>query len=216
MSIIGTTPNGVPIVSSPDSSLLESVEFSMSNANASVVSPFTGQTQVQQWMGADSWSGTMTLPPLTQDEANLWSSFLMQCRGMANCFFLSDPLRQHPTGYVDGTSAPVIDLTVGTTVAGSQLLYTRGWKANAFGLLLPGDNIQIGSRLHRVLDAVNSDATGSASFEIAPSLREMPTDGEPLILKNPAGLFRLATNKTTWSADASFLSHMSFPVIEYR
>jgi hypothetical protein len=158
----------------------------------------------------------MTLPPLTQAQANVWSSFLMQCRGMANCFFLSDPLRQHPTGYVDGNSAPVVDLAVATTVAGSQVLYTRGWKTNAFSLLLPGDNLQIGNRLHRVLDPVNSDGIGKASFEIAPSLREMPTDGEAIILKNPSGLFRLATNKVTWSADPSFLSRMSFPVIEFR
>jgi hypothetical protein len=215
MSIIGTI-NGTSIISSPDSSCFESVEFSMSNANASVVSPFTGQTQVQQWVGADSWSGTMTLPPLNVKEANVWSSFLMQCRGMANCFYLSDPMRQAPTGCIDGDSNPVVDLSFGALVAGSQSLYIRGLKPNTFGLLLPGDNIQIGNRLHRVLFPANSDSNGKCSFQIAPSLREAPTDGEAVIVKNAAGLFRLATNKITWSADVSFLSRMSFAVIEYR
>jgi hypothetical protein len=98
----------------------------------------------------------------------------------------------------------------------AQSFYTRGWKPNAFGLLLAGDYLQHGYRLHRVLDRVNSDFAGNAVIPVWPSIREAPSDGDPIILNNPVGLFRLATNKRTWSVDYTFLTRMSFPIQEYR
>jgi hypothetical protein len=216
MSIIGTTPNGVSIIACPHSGLLASVEFSVSDANASVVSPFTGQTQIQQWPGADSISGTMTLPPLTQDEADVWISFLMELRGMANCFFIGDPMKRYPRGN-PGASVPVIDTpNLGINIVSSPTLCTRGWIASQPRLLLAGDYLQIGNRLHRVLNTVNSGADGTAQIDIWPSLRDVTTDGEPVLLNHPKGLFRLATNKRTWSADYTGLTHISFSIIEFR
>lgn len=185
----------------------------MNEAVAIVRSPFTGQTQAQQWPGADMLTGTVTLPPLTQTQADAWIAFLMQLRGMANALQIGDPMKTAPrgtplgSGLVDG-SFPV--------VAGGQVLYTKNWTANSTGLLLPGDYMQVGYRLYRVLDTVNSDSTGGALINIWPSLREVPVDNEPLILNNPLGLFRLATNKRTWSADYTRLSHLSLQIQEYR
>jgi hypothetical protein len=205
--------NAVSCVALPTSPGLQSVDFTFTDAVAIVSSPFTGQTQTQVWYGADGWSGTMTLPPLTQLQADNWISFLMELRGMANAFQIGDPLKRIPRGAVSGI--PLVD---GSTpvVTGGQTLYTRGWTSNKFRLLLPGDYLQIGYRLHRVLDAVNSDANGKAAISIWPSLREVPTDGEQIILNNPVGLFRLATNKRQWSSDPSGLTRISFPILEYR
>lgn len=189
------------------------MEFNFTDAVALVTSPFTGQTQAQQWPGADAWSGTMTFPELTQDQADEYIAFLMQCRGMAIPFLLGDPAKRKPRGSVSGV--PVVDGSVAVN-AGSQILFTQGWTPNRFRLLLPGDYVQLGFRLHRVLDAVNSDGAGKSAINIWPSLREVPTANESVILNNPRGLFRLASNKRTWSADASFLSKLSFPVMEYR
>jgi len=215
MSIIGTTPNGVPIIACPSSGHLAAIEVSMTDAVSLVSSPFTGQTQAQQWPGADAWSGTLTLPPLTQDEADIWTSFLAELRGMANAFFLGDPMKRNPKGNAVGL--PVVDMSVtGTNIAGTQTLYTRGWTANSFGLLLTGDYLQVGNRLHKVLDRINSDATGKAQIPIWPSLRELPTDGEAIILNNPKGLFRLASNKRTWSSSADLTTHISFQIQEFR
>jgi hypothetical protein len=161
MSITGTF-NSASIVALPTSPCLRSVEFSMTDAVALVSSPFTGQTQAQQWPGADSWSGTVTLPPLTREQADNWISFLMELRGMANCFLIGDPMKRTPRGHVRGV--PVVDMTTtGTNLAGTQTLYTRGWQANAFGLLLPGDYLQVGYRLHRVLDRVTHCRTTFAT-----------------------------------------------------
>lgn len=189
------------------------MEFSVTDAVSIVTSPFTGQTQAQQWPGADAWSGTMTFPELTQDQADEYISFLMQCRGMAIPFLLGDPTKRKPRGLVSGV--PTVDGSV-TMSAGGQVLSTAGWTPNKFRLLLPGDYMQVGYRLHRCIDVVNSDASGKAAINIWPSLREVPIGSEAIILNNAQGLFRLASNKRTWSADATFLSRLSFPVMEYR
>jgi hypothetical protein len=195
---------------------LASVEFSTADSVSIVTSPFTGQTQAQQWPGADSWSGTMTFPPLTQTQADVAISFLMQCRGMAIPFLYGDPAKRVPRGSAfSGTSAPIADTSF-TMVAGGQVLHTTGWFNAQTGLLLAGDYIQIGYRLHRVLDSVTSNSIGQAPINIWPSLREPPTTGEAIVFTNPVGLFRLATNKRTWSADADHITKLSFSIMEYR
>lgn len=217
MSVTVIVVNGqnVNLVAIPASPALRSVQFEMDDQVAVVTSPFTGQTQAQQWPGADMWRGTMTLPPLQQSDANNWISFLMELRGMANAMQLGDPLKTTPSGSVAGT--PLVDDTInGGNLAGTQSLGTKGWTASAAGVLLPGDYIQVGFRLYRVLDTVNASSSGGATINIWPSLRETPTDSSPLITTNPLGLFRLSTNKRTWAADVTRLTQISFAVQEYR
>src|SRR5258708_1774070 len=121
------------------------------------------------------WSGRMTLPPLTQTQARQWIAFLMQMRGMANAIQIGDPMGQTPAGSVAGT--PLIDNSVTSgNAAMSQVLGTKGWTASAAGVLLRGDYIQVGYRLHRALDDVNVDASGKALIPVWPSLREIPTN----------------------------------------
>ena len=195
---------------------MRSVEFNYTDAVAIARSPFTGQTQSKQWAGADVLSGTMTLPSRTQVQADAWICFLMQLRGMANAFQIGDPFKCKPAGNPAG-SVPVVDMSItGTNLPGSQTLYTRGWPASTNGLLLQGDWIQVGYRLHRVLDIVNSDASGKAQLAVWPSLREFPTDGESVIYNNPVGLFRLGSNNRVSSTDFTRLSKVSFPILEYR
>lgn len=187
----------------------------MSDAVAVVTSPFTGQTQAQQWPGADMWSGTLTLPPLTQYQADEWTSFLMELRGMANCFMLGDPFKPTPRGFVRGIPTANTPNS-GVNVVGSPTLATQGWTPNQFALLLPGDYVQVGNRLHRVLDTVNSDGSGLATFQIWPSLREQPANNSTIVLNHPKGLMRLAQNKRTWSVGQSRTTRISIPFIEFR
>ena len=59
-----------------------------------------------------------------------------------------------------------------------------------------GDYLQIGQRLHMVISQdVDSDDQGSATINIWPSIREAPNDGDPIILNNPTGLFRLKSKQ---------------------
>lgn len=211
-SSINLAGNPVTLVTLPTAPGYRTIEFSHSNSVVIVTSIFTGQTQTQRWPGADQWSGKVSLPPLTQAQADAWISALMQCQGMTNAIQVGDPLKTAPRGNPVG--APTVD-TSQAMAAGTNVLYSYGWQASSTGLLLPGDYIQIsGYRLHRVLDQVNSGGDGKAAINIWPSLRETPSG--VITTQNAKGLFRLANNKNTWSADYTQLSSLSFEITEYR
>src|ERR1700744_4014490 len=157
ISVITVGGNSVHLGAIPQFPGMREVEFTASDAVATYVSQFTGQVQTQQWQGADMWTGTMTLPVLQQPDADAWLSFLLQLRGMANAFQIGDPLKPHPAG--PGGSGTV---TAGAAAGAQTIQVSFG-----AGALLPGDYIQIGYRLYRVLDA-----TGSGPIGIWPSVRE--------------------------------------------
>jgi hypothetical protein len=205
--------NTVALVTLPTSPDLRSVEFDFHESVSVVKSIFTGQAQTQRWPGADYLSGTATLPPLTQDQADVWISALMQCQGMANAFMLGDPTKKSPKG--TGSGSPAVDGSI-SMVVGTNTLYTKGWAASSNGVLLAGDYFQVGYRLYRVLDTVNSNSSGKAGINIFPSLREIPIDGTVLNLINPKGIFRLASNQNKWSSDYTRITNLSFPFTEYR
>lgn len=213
ISTITVAGQTVTVVALPSCPGFSSYELSMADAVAVDSSPFTGQTQAQQWFGADMWSGTLTPPPLATRWGGEWKAFLAQLRGMANAFQLPVPNYSGPRGMPLG--APAIPGTV-TNVAGDQGLATTGWTASKTGLLLRGDYLQVGYRLHMVLDPVTSDGSGNATIPIWPSLREAPIASAAINLIKPAGLFRLGTNKRGWGVDQSRLSRISFPIVEYR
>lgn len=209
------TLNGqaVNLVSLPDagSGAANAVEFTARDTVALVSSPYTGQTQAHAWAGADMWGVTLTLAPMAQDDADGWIAALLEMRGALNPVQLADPMKLVPRGDPEGS--PV---AAGGDIAGSTVLNTTGWAANFYGLLLPGDYVQLGYRLHRVVNQVNSDGSGNAALAVWPSLREPTLAGTPLIVNNCAGLFRLASNKRGWSADVKRLSRISIPLMEYR
>ena len=214
ITLISLAGNTVSLVNLPNhSGVLQSMDWTMFTGVATVLSTFTGQVQAQQWPGLDLWSVTCTLPPLRDSIAKQWSSTLMQMQGMLNACQLGDPQRTAPGGAVQGT--PIVDPSI-PMLAGGQVLYTAGWTPSKSGLLLQGDHIQIGYRLHQVLDTVNSDANGKAAISIWPSLREVPQASGPVITSNPVGLFRLKTNSLQLSKDVTGLTHMSFQFQEYR
>jgi hypothetical protein len=203
--------NSASILAFPTSPAPKSIELGMNDTVAMSRSPFTGQTQTQAWPGADMWDASIALPKLNADEAAVWSAFLAECRGMLNVFYLSDPAYTGPKGTVMGK--PLVN---GVQNAMATSLNTKGWTPNSFRLLLPGDYIQVGNRLHRVLDQVNSDGSGYATISIWPSLREATTDGQAINLNKPKGLFRLAENRRSVLTDETRLSGVSLKAIEAR
>jgi hypothetical protein len=207
----------VGVVSMPASPGFSAVEWSFSDAVPANVSPFTGATQTYGWPGADKWLGTMTLPKLKQSEVAQWKAFLMECRGISKPFLLGDPLQPSPQGSIQG-STPLIDneTTAGSNQAGMTMLATKGWTQNRARLLLPGDYLQIGYRMHVNINVVTADANGKATLSVWPSLRELPTDSAAIGLKHVKGLFRRANNVATWSTTVGQWTSLSFQVMEYR
>jgi hypothetical protein len=174
MSISVITINGqnITLVSAPTTAVLRTAEWNLYDAVAVVESQFSPRAQRQWWPGADKWGGTMTYPPLNIAQANDVTSFLMQLRGRANAFQLGDPLHTAPRG--SGLGNPFVNNTPGTNLPGAITLATSGWTPNAAGVLLRGDQIQVGFRLYQVLDTVDADPAGNAVLNIWPSLRETP------------------------------------------
>lgn len=206
VSVITVGGQSIALVAMPAFPGMRTVEFEMDDAVGIVTSTFTGQVQAQQWPGADMLRGTMTLPVLTEANADPWKAFLMELRGMANAFQIGDPLKTTPRG--TGAGSPTVN---GAQAAGSQSLAMSGFTGTA--ALLPGDWVQIGYRFYCVLEQQDS---ATASVGIWPSLREALAGGEAVITSNTRGLFRLAENKRGWSADVTRLSQISFKIQEYR
>lgn len=212
MSVIGTF-QGVSIIALPTSPAPKQIQLEMNNIVAAPTNPFTGSTlQVLQWPGGDYWTAQIALPKLRSGtELATWNAFLAECRGRLNTFLLGDSSYRGPLGNPEGL--PVVN---GAQSPMAQTLNTKGWTPNSFRLLVPGDYLQVGYRLHRILDVVNSDSSGNATISIFPSLRDPLTDGQEIILNHPVGLFRMADNKQTMLVDETRMGGTSFNVVEAR
>jgi hypothetical protein len=220
---IGTV-NGVAIIAFPGDfpgAGLTSVDLQINDAVAENVSPFTGQSQVFAWPGADMLTGTITWPPMLRADAQKVVAFLMECRGKLNGFLLcADPQGSAPSG--QGGSGVI----AGSQNAMATSITTRQWEPNT-NVLMAGDYIQIGVvptdgspftnpvRLHCVLSDVTTDASGDATIPVWPSLREPLDDGVAVVTGNPVGLFRLADNQRTISV-ADMKYGISLKVKELR
>lgn len=210
-----TTFNGWTVIPFPLSPGFKSIEFTANDNVAQVAQPWTQQSQFQAWPGGDWWEGTITLPKMQRAQAAQWIAFLMSARGMANCFMIGDPTMRHPQGNPQGV--PLVDgSNASNNGVMTSVLVTKGWTPNVRALLMPGDYVQVGLRMHVVLNMVNSDTNGSSTLQLWPSLREKPVDGLQLICSNVKGLFRLASNKRTWGVDETRLFGLSFKISEAK
>lgn len=174
-------------LSFPTVSGISHSSLSLKFVNGILVSPWTGQTQVQA-TEYETWLADLTLSIRSQSEAGPWRAFLAALRGVYGTFMLGDFSATSPQG--SGLGTPVVD---GASQTGYTLA-TRGWTASSTNVLLAGDYLQIGSRLYMCVEDVSSDGSGEASFDIRPQLRESPGDGSSLILENAKGIFRLTSD----------------------
>lgn len=210
ITINGTSYSLVTMPAAPGPA---AIEMGLKKLVSLQMSPYTLQQQTLEWPCADWWDAKITMPPMKTATAAAWEAFLAELDGPLNVFQLADPRYQKPLGSALG--APKIDS--GTYLATTKTIGTTGWQANQQRVLLPGDRFQLGYRLHMVVDGpVNADTHGNATFSIRPSLREQPSAGEPLILKCPQGLFRLAKGGFSLQASPRSLTTLSFPALEVR
>lgn len=70
--------------------------------------------------------------------------------------------------------------------------------ASTNGLLLPGDQVQIGDQLNFVIEPLNSDGSGNGYLRLALPVRATPADNDPVIVYQPAGKFLLAEQENSW------------------
>lgn len=190
---------------------LRSMNIRARNVVSVSSSPFTGQQQVYKHQG-QWWEAEVTLPPMKRDDAETVAAFLIKLNGQYNTFNLGDPANTSPRGV--GTGTPLVN---GGSQTGSSLV-TDGWTTSTTGILKAGDWIQLGSgassRLHKVLDDVNSDGSGNATISIWPDLRSSPLDNATITVSSPKGTWRLASNEVNYSIDEASIYGITFACVE--
>lgn len=186
------------------------MSFFLESNTLQSVSPLSRASQVQLRQG-DRWVCRMEFENLSARMAGRLDAFIAQLDGPGGQIALWDYRRPVPfgaagqftttlfsdgtrftdgTGFADGASAPVM---AAGAEAGAQSLPTSGWQAGAT-VLLAGDYIGVGDRLHMVLNDITSTAGGLATLRIRPRLRAAVAAGAVIQVVRPTTRFRLADN----------------------
>ena len=190
------------------------VEITATDVVSISESPFTFSQQVVRHAGA-RWSATISIQPVKRSDSEYWNSFLLRLRGQFGSFLLGDPNAATPLGSsAAAAGTPVVN---GASHTGNELAID-GFPISASGYLLAGDYIQLGSgstaRLYKVLEDVNTNASGEATLNLWPDLRSSPADGAGVTVSNAKGVFRLASNDATLTINNSGFYSISFAAVE--
>jgi hypothetical protein len=174
---------------------MSSIELRAVNTTAVSMSPFTYKQQVFSYDG-EKWEADITLPPMNRDDAESWVSFLMSLRGKLGSFLLYDPSAKN----IRGTATSVV-VTGDTGESSVGVVMT--------GTLKAGDYIQLGTASDATLHKVLVDQSGDGTLEIWPKLRKDRSSVTAVIV-NASGVFRLASNETSWSVNNASFFGISF------
>jgi hypothetical protein len=184
------------------------------NAVAVAASPFTFAQQVYRHQG-QGWEADITLPAMKRADAEEWISFLLRLRGQYGTFLLGDPNGATPRG--SASSVPGTPVVNGASQTGDEL-NIDGLPVSVSGYLLAGDYIQLGSgataTLHKVLENVDSNASGEATLNLFPKVRTAPADNAAVTVTDAKGNFRLNANETAWDIDTATIYGVTFGAVE--
>lgn len=172
-------------------------------------SPYTFAQAVQVFPG-ERWELELEFLPTDRAEAAKLEAWTLSLNGPVNQVRLGDPFRSLPLGSAAGT--PVFDLASST--AGLGEIGTRGWTASAAGVLLANDLVQLGDQLFAVLEDVDADGSGEAVVKVWPALRALASDGDPLTVANPRGLFQLASQPGFGRTQAEIFTATTLQFVE--
>lgn len=200
-------------INMPNSNIA-SVRLIARNAVAVAASPFTFAQQVYRHQG-QGWEADITLPAMKREDAEAWVSFLLRLRGQYGTFLLGDPNGATPRGSASTTpGTPVVN---GASQTGDEL-NIDGLPVSVSGYLLAGDYIQLGSgstaTLHKVLEDVDSNASGEATLNLFPAVRTAPSDNATVTVSNAKGNFRLNANETSWDINTASIYGITFGAVE--
>lgn len=190
---------------------VRSVELRAVNAVIYEMSPFTFAGQAQASSG-QMWQADVTLPPMKREDAEKWIAWLVSLRGQFGTFNMGDPSAATPRGVATGT--PRVN---GASQTGEDL-NIDGCTADVTGWLKAGDYIQLGTAgtatLHKVLADVNTNASGETTLSLWPHIRSAPADNATVVVSDTVGLFRLASNESSWSVNEASIYGITFSARE--
>lgn len=197
----------------PATNTIRSIELRTVNAVAYSRSPFTFAGQAHEYAGK-MWQADITLKPMRRSDAEKWITWLMSLKGQLGTFYLGDPLGCTPQGSGRDSDTVLVDgaVTSGNTIAIDSA------PVSTTDFLKAGDYMQIGSgtsrQLFKVLNDVDTDATGSATVDVWPNVRTSISDNAAVTLESAQGVFRLASNETSWSVNEASIYGITFGAVE--
>lgn len=196
----------------PSSPYYQKSTWALQRKTALSVSPFSGAQQIFEYDFA-LWSATMSLPPMLRSDAANWQAFILKLHGRKGTFLLGDPDARTPRGTISGGVTLGAGVAVGAyTIAIST---SQNSLANAFRA---GDYIQLGSaatsKLHMIVDDVNTDSSGNADINIEPAIKTSEASGGTVVYTNPKGLFRMESPMIDWDADEVSKYGITFDAME--
>lgn len=184
-----------------------SVMFRAISTTSIAESTFSG-AQVAHSYNRQLWAIDVVLPPMNRSDAEVWIAFLLSLSGRYGTFTYGPTGK---TGQLLGNAA-YGGLINGASQTG-QTVTTDGWASNTADLLKAGDYIEFSSRLYKVLSNVDSDASGNASIDVWPSIREV-SDNEDIIISSPSTTFRLTSDQIEYSIDLAMKYGIKFSATE--
>lgn len=169
----------LPLPSSPG---FVSLAIKPESSVATSESGFSRKVQAYDW-GGKRWNVTASLGVMSERDAKEWRAFFLRLNGKAGTFYLGDSAHGDPLGAALGS--PTLSAFAGNSMS------VTGLAPSVVEQLAAGDWLQIGDRLYTVLESVDSDATGAATFTVWPSVPAGTALGVPVIIRGAVGEFRL-------------------------
>lgn len=93
-------------------------------------------------------------------------------------------------------------------------LWLKGLPASSTGLLVPGDQVQIGTELIQVAASLDSNEAGIGYLTLHRPPRTAPDDNDPVIVNDPLGYFMLADSENGWENIPGRITNASVSLIE--
>lgn len=187
------------------------IDMQLVNVTAMNESPFTKQQQIYQHQG-QVWRATLEFNPLPRAAGEDWIAFFASLMGRYGTFTMGDPTGQIPRGTAGGTPKVSTASQTGNTL---QIYSATGSVAN---WLRKGDYVQLGTaastRLHKVLNDINTTSGGVATLDIWPRLRSSPASGAALYVNSCVGLWRGMEDTLAYTIDGPTMFALTFAAIE--
>jgi len=201
-----TYPRALPVAPAPRKNTFELI------FNIDVMeSPITKQAVFDEKQG-HRWEGIFYYPKMTSLTAREWKAWFTTMKGPMKTFYCFDPDNKLPVGIAAvGTDTPLVR---GAGQGGTSVL-TDAWRVNGTGLLLPGDDVQVGTEYKRVTETVSSNASGIATINFEPKLHGTLADNAAVVFDNPKGIFRMDGMSVQYNSDEFGVHEFAIAFVEH-
>ena len=169
--------------------------WTMDNNHGFLQSGFTGAGQVQRGQ-LERWSVDIEFKNISAKNAGIMESFFMELEGNVNVFRMIDPARQTPCGCACGCATLKDDHD-----SGCRVLRLTGLTGEF--PFSPGDWLQVGNQLVKVVRCNYTDDDGCTEVKVRPKLHRKFTAGTEIKYQPARGLFRFTSELPSWEYGGS-------------